>query len=133
VPLVVDSSVAGCWALPDETSEIADRALARIAEEGMIVSGIFPYEIRNVLLVNERRGRLQRDQADQAIRLIMTLGYSTDLAFDENQLLRLARRYNLSVYDASYLELAQRTNSTLATLDRRLLEAAVEEMVEVMA
>jgi predicted nucleic acid-binding protein len=39
----------------------------------------------------------------------------------------LARRHGLTVYDASYLELAQRHGVALATLDAALAEAAQRE------
>ena len=38
--------------------------------------------------------------------------------------LQVARRYRLSAYDASYLELAMRTGLPLATLDEDLQKAA---------
>jgi len=45
---------------------------------------------------------------------------------------QLATRHNLSVYDASYLELARRRGLPLATLDRALRIAAGAEGVVVM-
>ncbi len=41
----------------------------------------------------------------------------------------LARTYRLTAYDASYLALAIREGCALASLDRRLNEAAVAEGV----
>jgi predicted nucleic acid-binding protein len=40
------------------------------------------------------------------------------------ELLALARAYNLSSYDASYLYLAMRKGLPIATLDNKLIEAA---------
>ncbi|MHB1679695.1 MAG: type II toxin-antitoxin system VapC family toxin [bacterium] len=40
-----------------------------------------------------------------------------------NDILNLARRYGLSAYDASYLELALRRNISLSTLDEDLIKA----------
>lgn len=48
---------------------------------------------------------------------------------EEAQLLRLARTHQLSVYDATYLELAQRERIPLATLDAQLAVAAHAERV----
>jgi predicted nucleic acid-binding protein len=39
--------------------------------------------------------------------------------------LRLAERFGLTIYDAAYLELAQRRSLPLATLDNELREAAI--------
>jgi len=44
--------------------------------------------------------------------------------------LRLAQTHRLSVYDAAYLELAQRHRVELATLDADLMAAARAEAVE---
>ncbi|HET6195084.1 MAG TPA: type II toxin-antitoxin system VapC family toxin, partial [Acetobacteraceae bacterium] len=46
--------------------------------------------------------------------------------------LQLADRFGLTVYDASYLELAQRMHLPLATLDRRLQSAAAAAGVELV-
>ena len=46
---------------------------------------------------------------------------------EESGVLRLARSHRLSVYDASYLELALREKLQLATLDGHLQSAATAE------
>jgi predicted nucleic acid-binding protein len=47
----------------------------------------------------------------------------------EAGVLRIARTYHLSVYHSAYLELAARTGFPLATLDKALASAALEELV----
>ena len=81
----------------------------------------------NALLVAERRNRLTPDEADQRLRALAALPVHTD---DEPRLdvaLALARAHDLSIYDALYLELAQRHASALATLDAALARAAEAE------
>lgn len=56
--VVIDSSVAGCWVMPDEFSDIANNALDIALDEGMLSTPLFWFEFRNVLLVNERRKRI---------------------------------------------------------------------------
>ena len=56
-----------------------------------------------------------------------------DQAPDENAALRLARAHRLSVYDAVYLELAQREGLPLATLDAELRRAATVEGVALVS
>ncbi len=68
--IVVDVSVAAAWCFPDEQADAAERALDELPRLGGVVPGIFRYEIRNVLVVNERRGRI--DQAGSA-RFLMRL------------------------------------------------------------
>jgi predicted nucleic acid-binding protein len=52
---------------------------------------------------------------------------------DEAAVLRLARAHRLSVYDAAYLELAQREGVPLATLDAGLRTAAAAEGVALLS
>jgi predicted nucleic acid-binding protein len=56
-----------------------------------------------------------------------------DRAPDESAVLRLARAYRLSVYDAAYLEVAQRERLPLATLDADLRKAAVSAGVALVS
>ena len=56
--LVLDSSVALAWALPDESNSTLDPLLDRLITENMMVPPIWPLEMGDVLLVAVRRGRL---------------------------------------------------------------------------
>lgn len=90
---------------------------------------LFWYEIRNVLLKNERRGRLDRKAADQAIRSVSIMPIDFIDVQDEPRLLHLARRHRLSIYDASYLAVAVSKQASLATFDIDLAKAARAEGV----
>jgi hypothetical protein len=59
MPTVVDCSVAAAWALVDERTAWTSTALQTVTVEGAIVPSLFWYEIRNILVVNERRGRIE--------------------------------------------------------------------------
>ena len=76
------------------------------------------------LIVNERRGRLSEADAAIFLRGPSRLGVTIDRAPEESSVLALARTHRLSVYDARYLELAQRERLPLATLDLELRKAA---------
>ena len=93
---------------------------------------IFWYEIRNVLIANERRARI--DQADSARFLMRLRGLRLvrDESHEEESVMALARAHGLSAYDAAYLETALRRSDTLATLDRALATAAGAEGVSVI-
>lgn len=132
MPLVVDSSVAISWVLADEDSALARKALAVAYAEEMLAPRIFWYEFRNTLVVNERRGRMRERETEQAIAAIEALDPVLFDDHDDVHIIRLARRYALSIYDAAYLELAARKNEPLATLDRRLEAAALQEGVAVL-
>ena len=66
------------------------------------------------------------------LRRLSQLPIHVDRSPDEEQLLSLARRHRLTVYDAAYLELAQRKGTTLATLDQPLARAARAEHVTLL-
>jgi predicted nucleic acid-binding protein len=129
MPFVVDASVAACWLMPDERHPLADAAYARIASDPAITPVLWWFELRNLLLVNERRGRLDSAKTARALRLLRALPITIDSAEDEDTLMELARQHRLTVYDAAYLELALRRGFPLATLDTALASAARAEAV----
>ena len=122
--VVIDNSVFLAWCMGDEDEPAATSAMERVVESGGIVPRIWWYELRNALLMNERRGRISQQQVLDTLADSLEMGISIDEAHEESLLLDLARRFELSVYDAAYLETALRRSLPLATLDRRLRGAA---------
>jgi predicted nucleic acid-binding protein len=129
MPFVIDASVAVCWLMPDERHAIADAAQRRIAHDQAVAPMLWWYEIRNIMIVNERRGRLDSAKTAYALRLLGELPITIETDVDEDTLMQLARRHRLTVYDAAYLELAMRKGHPLATLDTALTTAAQAEVV----
>jgi len=123
---VLDCSVSAAWCLSDENSEAAEKILDRLAGEEAVVPPLWIAEMANVLVMAERRGRITPADASRAVELVLSLPIQiefTDLrTLNASRL--LAREYELSAYDASYLELAQRAGLPLATMDRTLAMAA---------
>ncbi len=130
--VVLDVSVAAAWCFPDEQAVAADRVLNELPSVGGVVPGIFWYELRNVLVVNERRARIDRVGSTRFLMRLRELRLQRDDNHDEETVMELAREYALSVYDASYLETALRRGDDLATLDRALAAAATDEGVTVI-
>ena len=122
--IVVDNSIFLSWCLADENDPIAERAMELTIEQGAIVPGIWWYELRNALIVNERRGRLDAADSRSTLADLGVMRITIDRDHDEAPLLDLAREHDLSVYDAAYLEVALRRSLPLASLDRRLCDAA---------
>ncbi len=124
MPFVLDASIAACWAYDDEDHPVAALALERICADAAMAPSLWWFEVRNTLIVNERRGRLT--EADTAIflRELSRFGVMIDRTPQETAILTFARQHRLTVYDASYLELAQREAIPLATLDNDLRKAA---------
>ena len=123
--LVLDASIAAAWLFQDESEPRAEAALARLAEQSAIVPQLWRLEIRNVLLTAERQGRLAAAEAVEALDDLSELPILIDTTPDLDAAWALARAHQLSYYDALYLELAQRRNGTLATLDTALARAAI--------
>ena len=122
--IVIDNSVFLAWCLGDEENPVATGAMRRVAEEGGVVPRIWWYELRNALLMNERRGRISPQQVSDTLADSLALGIVIDEEHDDSLILDFARRLKLTVYDAAYLEIAFRRSLPLATLDQRLREAA---------
>jgi predicted nucleic acid-binding protein len=121
---VLDASVTLSWGLEDEDNAIADLASQRLNTEPARVPAIWWFEIRNVLLINERRQRISEQDTATFLRALSALSIEIDRAPAGGAILALARSRRLTVYDASYLELALREALPLATLDRQLVAAA---------
>lgn len=129
---VIDASVAASWLLPDEADARAEAAYALLDDATALVPTLWWFETRNIFIVNERRGRIDREQTQHALGLLASLPIQLDHAADETALLTFARRHRLTVYDAAYLELAQRKRVPLATLDEDLSRAAQAEGVSLV-
>ena len=124
---LADASVAAAWVLPDEEAPLADLALERLVGEEARVPGLFWSELQNVMLSVERRGRIDERYADAAIARIRRLPIRCPGEPEGHRILALARSHRLTAYDASYLALAIREGWPLASLDRRLNDAAAAE------
>jgi predicted nucleic acid-binding protein len=129
--LVIDASIVAAWAFAEDHGN-AELTLARIRTEEALVPGLWWYELRNVLVIGERRGRLTEQETGRFLRDISGLRISLDRTPDEPAVMALARRHRLTVYDAAYLELALREVVPLATLDQALAAAAQAEGVSLV-
>jgi predicted nucleic acid-binding protein len=124
---VVDSSVALSWCFADERTPATTSLLERIAEAGGVVPQHWPAEVLNGLMMAEQRRRIDANQRRQLVEFLRDL----PLAIDPETTAQLwgptqdlAERFRVTAYDAIYLELAQRRQMPLATLDQQLRDAA---------
>jgi predicted nucleic acid-binding protein len=127
--LVLDASVAASWLLkridPREIA-IADRAIEAVQRQGAKVPSIWPTEVANTLLTAERKGISTPVASTKFLADLATLDVQLepiDLTAAHRNTVNLARSQQLTAYDATYLELALRTGSSLATFDRQLADA----------
>ena len=125
---VFDASIVLGWML--DRPVLPRAALARrliTAGDIPVVPALWRYEVSNAIVISERRGRLTSGQLKSVTLDVEEFSDAVELEPELVQagtLIELARRTNLTVYDASYLELALRRRLPLATLDDKLREAA---------
>ncbi len=134
MPFVLDASVTASWAFADEggrdnPSEVSARALDHLARDHAVVPSLWWFELRNILVVNERRGRIDAAGTANFLADLDQLPIRIDRTPDSTAIVTLARAHRLTVYDAAYLELARRHGLPLATLDNQLLAAALKDGV----
>jgi predicted nucleic acid-binding protein len=124
MPMVVDASVTIGWYLADEATDTTQMVLGLLGESEAIAPALWWFEIRNALLMNERRARLDPSQIAAILAHLARLPIALDREPAGDAVLALARAHRLTFYDAAYLELALRRDAPLATLDQRLGAAA---------
>lgn len=126
--VVFDCSVTLAWFLSDERTAFTDTAFELLESAECWVPYLWRLEFPNALLVAERRKRLGREQRLEILDNAAQLALRTDHAVpDIRSLSALAERRGLTLYDASYLELAVRSGFDLITLDRQLADAGTAE------
>ncbi len=133
---VVDASATLKWLFEDERSAKSEALLDQVVESGASVPGLWRLEVANSLLVAFRRGRTSAAFRDQALQRLQRIPISVDMETDTrawSNTLPLAEQTGLSVYDASYLELAIRLRLPLASADHKLCEAAERAGVPLIA
>ena len=129
--LVVDASAVASWVMPDEKGPevLLDRIAA--ADE-LRAPWLLWVELRNILLMGERRGRLPPGVTDTLLVAVDDLAITLVTTADSARVLALAREHDLTAYDALYLATAAQPGTMLATLDRKLAAAARREGVDVL-
>ena len=130
--VVLDASVVLSWCLGDEHDALANRAMQRTIDQGAVVPGIWWYELRNALVVNERRSRIGTEDIRASLANLAEMRISFDTDHDGGVVLDLARRNGLSVYDAACIEVAARRELPIASLDSRLRQAAVANRIALL-
>jgi len=124
--LVLDCSVTIAWCLKDHPEPYAEKVLDALRETEALVPALWQLEVVNVLLMAEKRGRVERPVALRFLGDLHELPITvepTHEASSMEDLLRLAARRGLTAYDAAYLDVALRRGMAIATLDDALRKA----------
>lgn len=124
---VLDCSVTMAWCFDDEATPYTNGVRDSLASLRAVAPSIWRLETANAVIVGERRGRLDEARGRRFFVLLGALPIiideeTGDRAFGD--VVHLARTYQLSAYDAAYLELAIRRGLPLACLDGKLKAAA---------
>ena len=133
---VLDCSVSMSWCFEDETNDYSEKILNLLQEDNQAkVPPLWRLEIINVLLIAQRKGRVQAHIAHNFKNALNMLpiyvdNSATDRVFDTTY--ELANTLQLTAYDASYLELAVREKLPLATLDQDLMKVAKKIKVDLL-
>lgn len=134
---VVDASVGFAWVYQDQATPETDQLLNAVAAGAtVIVPALWYLEMSNVLLIAQRRRRLTPVQRQAALEKLTALQFTVDEegarhAFGKTS--ELAEKYGLTIYDATYLELALRRSLPLATRDKSLKTAARQCSVKALS
>lgn len=128
--LIVDCSFIMSSVLPDENKENIKNIYQQIVENKYKIYApvIFYLECTNVLTLALKRNRIIEEQFIEYLSLLSLLPINIDKFSATSEALytisNLARKYNLTTYDASYLEVALRMEAAIATLDNNLINVS---------
>ena len=122
--IVVDSNVLAYFYLPGDFTAAAEILLQREPEWAAPL--LWRSELRNILAGYIRRRTLSFAQAAAIQREAESLMANAEFAIDSLSVLELVRDSDCSAYDCEFVVLAQRLNTSLITMDGKLLTAFPE-------
>lgn len=133
--LVLDSSITLAWLYREQATISVDQIFENLIQASAWVPALWRLEVANVLQMGIRRQRHEADFRDRLLSDLSEFPIHVDPETDRQAwgaTARLAERHRLTVYDATYLELALRRSLPLATLDEDLRAAAGAEGVPLL-
>ncbi len=133
--IVADANAALATVLPGHDERVAEAFLQHIGcGDEVWVPPLWLLETLNVLLVRERRKKMDADERDRAISCLH--GYPVRVNEEStshiSEIQRLATKHALTSYDAAYLELTLRLECSLLSADAALCAAARAEGVKLL-
>jgi len=133
---VYDASFIISIILPDENSVKFDGIHNALDEnDDVYIPQLNWYETANVFRNLVRHNRFTEDETAHFFTMLSFVNFKTDFETGANyskKIWELGNKYNLSAYDAAYLELADRKKALLCTLDENLQKAAKKHGVKVV-
>lgn len=124
---VLDCSITMAWCFADESTDFTDSILESLNSKTAVVPTIWPLEVANVLLMAKKKNRITGIVSTSFIDALSTLPIVIDPSTTSramHSIFSLAGELDLTIYDATYLELAIREKVPLLTSDQALIKAA---------
>lgn len=132
----MDASVSLCWYFEEQKTPYTEAVLDRLAEgDRALAPVLWPLEMINGLVLAERFKKVRPNQLEHFLADLKSLPVEIDtpgVSRSYASIPALARKHQLSAYDASYLDLALLEGLPLATLDKGLRNAAARAGVELL-
>jgi predicted nucleic acid-binding protein len=125
--IVLDASLMAAWLLGERGQPAIHETYVELRSEPVVVPAHWPVEISNTLRTHLRAGRLSIADFHEVIDELDAVGVHVDQPIDLDEigpLAQFAMTYNLTAYDAAYVQLAIQHGATLATLDAAMRSAA---------
>ena len=123
---VLDNSVVSGWIVNDQACPYSESIATRLQAVRAIAPPLLQLEYTNVMRTACKRQKMIAAQAHQIVAMLAELPIDIDNAsLHPSQVLDLALRYDLTSYDAVYLDLALRRGVPIATRDQALANAAL--------
>lgn len=119
--LVLDASVALKWFIDEDQSSKA-RRLVKLIKQGRVtiyVPPIFPFEVANILSLKEN---ISPESLFASIGFLYSLNIRPGINSEEflEKSVMVSRDFKITVYDASYIALAQDLKINFLTADKKL-------------
>jgi len=131
---IFDASFVGSLVIPDEKKPQIKNLVKKIKNEDEKYSPeLLWYEVTNIFRNLILRKRYTAEEVSLFFQYAADLGikiiYGVNINYSK-KIWDLCNTYNLSAYDAAYLELADRKKAILCTLDDDLINAAKKHGVK---
>jgi predicted nucleic acid-binding protein len=131
---ILDSSLTMAFVFADEATHDTDKLLDSLGKGAKAFTApLWRWEVGNALLMAERRKRITSAESQRHLTALQVLPVELDDGASReawHAAILLARKHHLTLYDASYLELAMRHGLPLGSLDIELRKAAKSEGVK---
>lgn len=127
---VLDATVTMAWCFTEEATDLTRGLLGRLSNltDIAVVPVLWLYEVVNVVELAVRKGRISREKALAFLESLADLPIEVEHPSRTQVFVNvrtLATQYQLTAYDAAYLELGIRYKLPIASLDNALSRAAL--------